>query len=154
MLCCYFTHIHTHSVASHNFNLYEAYNVRFLVTLSDTCKFNHIFITEVIVKDGVLLDYITPRAVSTLSSLFTYTRESEYPTPDALNITCIINLDFMAETLCCISLDCTGVPHKVDTECIHTSFILLSKYENLFNDNTQHNTYKTTAVMFDMFVVL
>lgn len=59
--------------------LYEAHNVPFLLTLSEKCILKYMFMTEVIVKVGVVLDYIILRAVyKFLSPLFTDMTGSEY----------------------------------------------------------------------------
>ncbi len=49
-VCCYSVQQICHK---YKFNLYEVYNVQFLLTLSELCKFNYMFITEVRVKGGV-----------------------------------------------------------------------------------------------------
>lgn len=41
-----------------NSTFYEVYNVQFLLRLPEMCKFSYMFIIEIIVKAGLLLNYI------------------------------------------------------------------------------------------------
>ncbi len=117
-------------------------------------QLNYMFIIEVIVKGGVIMDCIILRGFSHfyLPDLHTdlhtwggqnvrntsYIMQSSTTAPltatSVLNheiqltplwechqktiIIFIIKVDFMSELLYWITLDCTGVPDEVDTECI------------------------------------